>query len=268
MRDPDRKFGGLTEKNPTPDSVKPAIEKAKRRTLRRDVAPFMELVRSPDGDAEWNWPFDDSDGTEWKFLILDAFGTRHGNIATVFVNQLMALCSRDWDATSENWYPDDVELTSLLAIIASFKPRNEAQAAMAAQMAAVHLMSMRVAKRVGENPWDSRLMGAFAKLTRTYAAQMEVMHGINGKRRSTQQKITVRHEKHIHHHQHVHLEGGAKENESQPHATVDGRAAENEPGPEMLGEDAGGQIVPLRSCEGQAGLPHARRGKRIGRAHG
>src|SRR3546814_7067473 len=41
---------------------------------------------------------------------------------------------------------------------------------------------------------------------------------LKGKRRSTRQQITVTHEKHIHHHQHVHLEGGADETGVQPHA--------------------------------------------------
>jgi len=276
--DRDKRLAGFDEKPPTPESLKPYLAKAKARTAKRPPSPPISIRRTEEGDAwEWDWPFGDHDG-DWQYLVLDAIGTRHPAVAAVFLDQLRRLCSRDWESKDEDWRPDSAQLSSLLAIVASCKPRNEAQAAMAAQMAAVHLMSMRVADRIGERPWDVRMIGAFAKLTRTYAEQMSVMATLNGRNRSTRQKITVKHEKHVHHHQHVHLEGGKGKNGSQPHASTDSdelqesgnpgvAPAEPEISPALLSDDTGGQVVPLRSGEGKACVPNARR-KRIGRTDG
>src|SRR3546814_7424551 len=77
---------------------------------------------------------------------------------------------------------------------------------------------MKVTKRVADYPHDTRMIAAYAKLARASATQFETMAVLKGKRRSTRQQITVTHEKHIHHHQHVHLEGGADETGVQPHA--------------------------------------------------
>lgn len=254
-------------KIPTPGVLRPAIEKARARTLKRSHAPFMEINIDENGEAKWDWPFQEN-GKDWKYLIIDAFGTRHGNIAAVFVNQLVALCDRGtWSEEHQRWYPDDVELSALMAIVAAYRPRNEAQAALAAQIAATHLLTMKIAKRVSDYPYDTRMISAYAKLARTSAAQAEAMMAIKGKRRTSSQSITVSHEKHVHHHQHVHVEGGVEENGSQPHASVDGGTDKNGSRPALLGDDATGQVVPLRSGEGQTGLPHARR-KGIGRSNG
>src|SRR3546814_10272488 len=85
---------------------------------------------------------------------------------------------------------------------------------------------MKVAKRVADYPHDTRMIAAYAKLARASATQFETMAVLKGKRRSTRQQITVTHEKHIHHHQHVHLEGGADETGVQPHARQ-GRSEEH-----------------------------------------
>jgi hypothetical protein len=194
--------------------------------------------------------------------VLDSFDTRHANVAAVFLDQLEAICKRTWSEKYQDWQPDDLELAALLSIVSSCRPKNEAQAAMAAQMAAVHLLTMRVADKIGEHPWDMRMVGAFAKLTRTYAEQMDIMNTLHGKSRSTRQKIIVRHEKHVHHHQHVHVKGGAKENGSQAHASTDvaGECAA------LPGDNARGEVVPFTSGDGQGRVPNARRLKGVGSA--
>jgi len=252
-------------KIPAPETLAPSIEKARSRTMRRAHAPFMDMRIGDDGEAVWEWPFDDKDQA-WKFLILDAFGTRHGNIATVFVNQLLALCSSgNWSEQHQRWYPDDVELTAMMSIVAAYRPKNEAQAALAAQIAATHMLTMKIAKRVSDYPYDTRMISAYAKLARTSAAQAEAMMAIKGKRRTSTQAITVTHEKHIHHHQHVHVEGGASINESQPYDAMDGRPVENGRCATLLGPDPRGIVVPIGGTEGQAPVPSSRR-KRVGSA--
>lgn len=246
-------------KIPTPGVLRPAIEKARARTLKRSHAPFMEINIDENGEAKWDWPFQEN-GKDWKYLIIDAFGTRHGNIAAVFVNQLVALCDRgSWSEEHQRWYPDDVELSALMAIVAAYRPRNEAQAALAAQIAATHLLTMKIAKRVADYPYDTRMISAYSKLARTSAVQAEAMMAIKGKRRTSSQSIAVTHEKHIHHHQHVHVAGGKGKNGRQPHAPVDSGTDTDSSGPALLSDDATGQVVPLRSGKGKEGLPHARR---------
>jgi hypothetical protein len=246
-------------KIPTPSVLRPSIEKARTRTMKRPHAPFMEIAIGEDGKAIWDWPFQEN-GKDWKYLILDAFGTRHGNIAAVFVNQLVALSDRgSWSEKHQRWYPDDVELSALMAIVAAYRPRNEAQAALAAQIAATHLLTMKIAKRVSDYPYDAKMVSAYSKLARTSAVQAEAMMAIKGKRRTSSQSIAVTHEKHIHHHQHVHVAGGKGKNGRQPHAPVDSGTGENSTAPALLGDDTTGQIVPLRSGQGKEGLPDARR---------
>ena len=256
----------LKDAAPIPDVLRPSIEKARARTITRRHGPPVHLERGEDGKLHWSWPFgeNDTERRDWKWLVLDAFGTRYESVAGAFLEHLIALCAGEWDEEHKEWLPHEGEVVAILHIVTAHRPRNEAEAALAAQIAATHIITMKVAERAARYPWDHKTVGSYAKLVQASAAQFETMLAIKGKRRSTSQKITVRHEKHVHHHQHVHLEGGASENASQPHAASAGRTRER---PTLQGDDAGGQIVPLPSREGNASLQDARR-HRVGRTNG
>src|SRR3546814_1740728 len=114
----------------------------------------------------------------------DLFGTRYTVVATVFLNHLIDLCGSEWDEENQIWVPDDGELNAILHIVAAQKPQNEAQAALAAQTAATHILTMKVAKRVADYPHDTRMIAAYAKLARASATQFETMAVLMGKRRS------------------------------------------------------------------------------------
>src|SRR3546814_1495883 len=101
----------------------------------------------------------------------DLFGTRYTVVATVFLNHLIDLCGSEWDEENQIWVPDDGELNAILHIVAAQKPQNEAQAALAAQTAATHILTMKVAKRVADYPHDTRMIAAYAKLARASATQ-------------------------------------------------------------------------------------------------
>jgi len=249
------KISGPKDKPVTPDTLKPFIAKAKARTQTRPPSPPLGLKRNRKNELELEWPFADQ-ARDWHYLVLDAFGTRHSTVAMVFINQLEQICTPLLSADNQ-WNPDQAELAAVVAIVSACRPKDEAQAAMAAQMAVAHMLSMRVAGRISQYPWDTKMIAAYAKLTATYAAQMEIMAGLNGKRRSTRQTIVVQHEKHVHQHQHVHLEGGVKENGGQPYAAI-GDAVRTGECLALPGKDAVGQVVPLPSREGQAGLQDAR----------
>jgi hypothetical protein len=114
----------------------------------------------------------------------------------------------------------------MLSVIRGIEPRDQIEAMLAAQMAAVHMASMTFARRLAhvENiPQQDSAERAFNKLTRTFAAQVEALKRY---RSGGEQKMTI---------QHVHVaEGGqaivgnvtapakglgaSKNSEVQPHA--------------------------------------------------
>ena len=115
---------------------------------------------------------------------------------------------------------------SCSAVVKGIEPRDQIEAMLGAQMAAVHMASMTFARRLAhvENiPQQDSAERAFNKLTRTFAAQMSALKEYRSK---GEQKMTV---------QHVHVaEGGQaivgnvnapaegvgarKKSEDQPHA--------------------------------------------------
>src|SRR3954463_14006541 len=87
----------------------------------------------------------------------------------------------------------------MAAVIQSIKPRDELEALLAAQMAAVHVAAMNFARRLGGvetiQQQDSAER-AFNKLTRTFTTQLEALKRY---RSGGEQKVTV---------QHIDLRGG------------------------------------------------------------
>ena len=66
----------------------------------------------------------------------------------------------------------------MLAVVKGIEPRDQIEAMLAAQMAAVHMASMTFARRlahVDNIPQQDSAERAFNKLTRTFAAQVEAL---------------------------------------------------------------------------------------------
>ena len=250
---------------PVPEVLLPSIAKAKARTLKRRHGPPISLQRNPDGSTQWTWPFEwtEDEDSSWRWLVIDAFGTRCEGVAGAFLKHLVDLCGAEYDEAASEWVPDESELIALLHIVSAHKPRDEAQASLAAQMAATHIITMKVAKRVTDYIHDTRMIGAYANLARASALQFEAMATLKGKRRSTRQQITVKHEKHVHQHQHVHVTGGGSGSDDQAQAAIAtaNRAA-------LPCANTPGQDVRLAIGEGQEGLPNARGRQRVRRAEG
>lgn len=87
-------------------------------------------------------------------------------------------------------------LTFMLSVVKGVKPRDQLEAMLAAQMAAVHIASMTFAQRLAsvENiPQQDSAERAFNKLTRTYAMQMEALkrYRTGGEQKMTIQHVTV-----------------------------------------------------------------------------
>lgn len=247
----------LRRKPDTPESLHAAVGRAKGRTLKRDTALPLRLERDDEGrlllndkgEAIWDWPFDGEcpdDWPDWSWMFVDAFGTRNAAVASAFADHLLSLCGTEWDDGAHIWVPNDAEMQLLLAVVRSHRPKNEAQAAQAAQVAATHIIAMRVAKHVAKHPHDTRMVSAYARLITASAQLSDVANAGRGKR-TARQSIKVVRETHVHHHQHVHIPGGGDENEirGRTKGGVQKLSSASSGSAALPGKDTGGDVVPI-----------------------
>lgn len=119
-------------------------------------------------------------------ILNQAFGSK----SNVFVEGLV---SQIVNISSQGAKPDEKAMAYAASMIAGIQPRDEAEAMLAAQMAAVHNASMTFARRLAHvttvQQQDSAER-AFNKLCRTYAAQLEALKRY---RTGGQQHVTVKH---------------------------------------------------------------------------
>lgn len=116
----------------------------------------------------------------------------------------------------------------MLAVVKGVEPRDQIEAMLAAQMAAVHIASMRFARRLAQVdniPQQDSAERAFNKLTRTFAAQVSALKEYRSK---GEQKMTV---------QHVHIGDGGQAIVGNVNAPTEGGGAREKRGeqPHALG---------------------------------
>ncbi|MEG3154462.1 hypothetical protein [Sphingomonas sp. RB1R13] len=246
----------MTSKRRMPAKLRQKAQVATARHQARPIAPDVQITAD---EGKWSYgnPYQAADERAWCALMFEAFGTRQRDVANVFVNHLARLCSTQWDETAQAWRPNENELQTAIALVQSLAPRNEAEAALAAQAVAIHFATMKLAHHVaGRSNPDARTLASLAALAKAYVKQLEAMQQLKG-RKVSRQKITVRNERHVHHHQHVHAAGDARNLGGQSHAT--NSFVECTP---MPGKGSLGSVVPFSGAEGQARLSNARRPKR------
>jgi hypothetical protein len=229
-----------------PDALRNWEKAAEARALARPYPP--NVILEPAGANKEQWTPPHSDVELWTLQLGDAFGTRSFAVIDTFMAQLEALCTQShYDREAKQWRLDEHEFSAALAIVNSVKPRNELEAALAAQMVAVHLMTMQIAARAIKDLYDTRTAAVAAKLARTFTIQMEALRATRSKSRTARQSIKVR--KDLHQHVHYHDHRGGSESESQPHGpgaqAADQCAALPSPQP-------GGKVVPLSSRKRKA----------------
>ena len=237
-------------------------EKAIARHERRPATPKLKMTME-EGKWWFESPYREQDEDYWVALMFDAFGTRSQATFSCFMIQMSQLCSTEWDKESEAWRPDEDELTAAVQIIRSTKPRNEAEACLAAQMVAVHVMQMKLSAQTIRQGWmEPRSCAIAGKLARTYAMLMETMARLKGK--GSRQRITVK-KFAQHEHKHIHLHPGDLENGDRPHGPkrareVDQTAVEQPSVRAALpGSNSIRNELPLPSSSGQGKVSAARR---------
>lgn len=127
-----------------------------------------------------------TDGSSMK----RAFGSDDNNFIRGFGHQLANIGSQGKDI-------DEKGFAFVASIVKGIEPRDQVEAMLAAQMAAVHNASMTFARRlahVDNIVQQDSAARAFTKLTRTFTAQMEALKRY---RTGGQQKMTVEHV-HVH----------------------------------------------------------------------
>lgn len=197
----------------------------------------------------------------WALQMVQAFGTRSYALLDTFLVQLSKLCPHVWDEREGCWKLDETEWNALLALVADHQPENSAQAALAAQMAATHMMMMRLSAQAlnkGHSIYEADAALA-SKLARTFTMQCEAMLALKGKSRVAHQSITVRKEQHVHYHDN---RGGGHSGPQchDPAATGVSEA--------VWSEEPCGQSLPSPCGTGQGTvpLPRGKSGRTTGRA--
>jgi hypothetical protein len=114
-------------------------------------------------------------------------------LATTDVSFVVGLISQLADAGTRRRKVDERELNFMLSVMKGAKPKDQIEALLAAQMAAVHTATMTFARRLAnvENiAQQDSAERAFNKLARTFAAQVEALKRY---RTGGEQKVTVEH---------------------------------------------------------------------------
>jgi hypothetical protein len=125
---------------------------------------------------------------------LKAIGTTDGDFLEGLLKQLV-------NVGSQGSVVDESGANFMLAVIKGIEPRDQIEAMLAAQMAAVHNATMTFARRLAHVeivPQQDSAQNAFNKLARTFSAQVEALKRY---RSSGEQKMTI---------QHVHVADGGQ----------------------------------------------------------
>ncbi len=121
-----------------------------------------------------------------SILLAKAVGTTSADFLQPLISQLV-------NAGSKGRAGDEEGANFMLAVVKGIEPRDEVEAMLAAQMAAVHMATMTFARRlnhVDNLPQQDSAERAFNKLARTFTTQVEALKRY---RTGGEQRVTVQH---------------------------------------------------------------------------
>jgi hypothetical protein len=158
---------------------------ARQRARAPDVAP-PRITIEWEGNEPCFVPQHVDEAIGWQ-VLMDAFATTNRAFVEGLLKQLLAV-------TENN---SEKELNFLVSIVTGLKPRDEAEALLATNIAVGHAWTMRWAFRLNYTSGaiqDEMLVGMFAKLARTLTAQFEALKRY---RTGGEQKIVVQHTQNV-----------------------------------------------------------------------
>ena len=121
-----------------------------------------------------------------RMLVMEALASADDDFVNGILNQLANASAHSQDINEGG-------LNFMLSVIKGIEPRNQLEAMLAAQMAAVHVAAMTFARHLAhaeEIVVVDSAERAFNKLTRTFAMQMEALKRY---RSGADQKVTLQH---------------------------------------------------------------------------
>jgi hypothetical protein len=181
----------MTKKKPEPNAAKPKYEPTSQEltAIKKLVAqnaakpaPRLKVLNEKGTTISPAHP----DQVTGQVLLMDALGTADIDFYGGLIDQLASAVLRKGQI-------DEYSLNFMLSVVKGIEPKDQVEALLAAQMAAVHMATMTFARRlaqVEEIPQQDSAERAFNKLTRTFATQMEALKRY---RTGGEQKVTVQH---------------------------------------------------------------------------
>ena len=162
----------------TPQEVAGVEEPRDERTQR---GPRLKVSRS---ENVLKIGPDHPDEARGNVLLMEALAAIDPDFVTGLVSQL---------ARAGGGEVDEQRLNFMLSVVKSIKPRDQVEAMLAAQMAAVHTATMRFSRNLAEAEYldlQDSAERTFNKLTRTFVIQMDALKRY---RTGGEQAITVQH---------------------------------------------------------------------------
>jgi hypothetical protein len=236
---PEPKAGELEKKHYQPT---PAEAEAIAAYLAAKKGPPRLKVQMHQGVARTK--VDHPEEIVGTLALMQGIGTTDSEFYNGLIGQLIN-ASREKEAS-------EAGTNFMLSVIKGIEPRDQIEAMLAAQMAAVHMATMTFARRLAhiENiPQQDSASNAFNKLARTFAAQVEALKRY---RSGGEQKMTV---------QHVHVAEGGQAIVGNVNASTEGVGArkKSEDQPHALGYAPG--VAMPRQIEAERATMPRRRGR-------
>jgi hypothetical protein len=152
---------------------------------RQEAKPRVRFKVSKNG-SDPQIEIDHPDKLVGQALVMEALASADCDFLHGIVDQLA-------NASPHGQDTDERRLNFMLSVIRGIEPRDQLEAMLAAQMAAVHVASMTFAQQLANVktiPQQDSAERAFNKLTRTFAMQMEALKRY---RAGAEQKVTLQH---------------------------------------------------------------------------
>ena len=155
---------------------------------RADAQPAPRLKLTRNGGAT-GIDLDHPDAAVGEALLAEALGTADFDFLHGLLRQIV-------DAAAPDRQFDEAKLNFVLSLVKGVQPRDQLEAMLATQMAAVHLATMTLARRLAQvdsAPERDSLSSAFNKCARTFASQLEALkrHRAGGDQKVTTQHVSV-----------------------------------------------------------------------------
>ena len=184
----------VSEKSPPQALVEPykptsaetiALSRYVARNGKRPSAR-IRVTKSKEGVSNYPDHVDLATGT---VNLMNALGTA----SLPFMNGLLGQIT---NVASQGSEPDEASINFMLSVVDGIEPRDEIEAMLASQMAAVHLATMTFARRlahVQNIPQQDAAERAFNKLARTFTTQVEALkrYRSDGKQTVRVERVTV-----------------------------------------------------------------------------